>query len=47
MEVSTYCFDDEVVEDDGDLATLVLTEPKVFDFGPCLDAITTLMNPKK
>lgn len=38
IDVSKYCFEDDVVEDAGELAAL---EPNFFDLGPCFDAITT------
>lgn len=39
MEASRNCFDDEVVEDDGELAAFKLFNPNFFDFAPCFDAI--------
>lgn len=39
MVVSKNCFDDDVVEEDGELAALELFNPTLFDFAPCFDAI--------
>ena len=41
IDVSRYCFEDEVVEDEG-VAALELLNPNFFNFDFCFDAIATL-----
>lgn len=39
MDVSTKCLEEDVVEDDGELAAFELLNPNLLDFAPCFDAI--------
>lgn len=39
MDVSTNCLEDDVVEEERELAAFELIELNLFDFDPCFDAI--------
>lgn len=39
IDVSRKCFEEDVVEDEGEFAAFKVLEPVLLDFDPCLDAI--------
>lgn len=39
--MSRYCFEDDVVEDEGELAAFELLKPNFFNLDFCFDAIRT------